>query len=108
MVPTAQPDRSLKESFAAARLYQHHRAPKPAGAHGGPTHAAAWAAARSRCGLYESGGVWAPKVRRMILLSASVSGWSIYEWLPRTARRVMSGQLVSPVLRVMVAHASLC
>src|SRR5215471_4021332 len=44
-----------RDCATAARLYRHRRAPKPAGAHGGPTHAAAWAAARSHCGLYESG-----------------------------------------------------
>src|SRR5215472_6676862 len=39
----------------SARLYRHRRAPKPAGGPGVPMHAAAWAAARSRCGLYEAG-----------------------------------------------------
>jgi GAF domain-containing protein len=44
-----------RDCATAARLYRHRRAPKPAAAPGVPTHAAAWAAARSRCGLYESG-----------------------------------------------------
>src|SRR4029077_7091958 len=36
-------------------VFDRIEAPKPAGAPGVPTHAAAWAAARSRCGLCESG-----------------------------------------------------
>jgi hypothetical protein len=38
-----------QDCAAAARLYRHHRAPKPVVAVGGPTHAAALAAALSRC-----------------------------------------------------------
>src|SRR6516164_6483780 len=48
----------------AALLYRHRRAPKPAAAPGVPTHAAAWVAARSRCGLYESGSAGSACGRR--------------------------------------------
>src|SRR6516164_3655668 len=61
----APPDQAGgRDCATAARLYRHRRTPKPAGAPGVPTHAATWAADRSRCGLYEAGSAGSACGRR--------------------------------------------